>query len=706
MHSALALLSPPLLSRKLLRRALLTVLLLASAAPALAQSPYKKNKFPYTAGDLKLRAYLEKEVAKIEQRGLAAPKTAAEWPTLKAELQRKLRDMLLLDPLPERTDLKATTTSKIEADRITVENVYFQSSPGLYVTGNLYLPAKIEGKAPAILYLCGHGAVKKDGVSYGNKVHYQHHGIWFARQGYVCLIIDSLQLGEIEGLHHGTHRLNQWWWACRGYSPAAVEAWNCVRALDYLVSRPEVDPERLGVTGRSGGGAYSWWIAAIDDRVKVAAPVAGITDLRDYVVEDCIEGHCDCMFMTNTYQWDYPQVAALVAPQPLLIVNTDSDDIFPFTGVSRTFFQVRELYQLLGKAGDFALSISPGGHVDSQEVQLAAFTWFNRLLKGDAGPITELSEKLFEPQQLKVFAELPVDQINTEIQKSFGPPSPTPVVPTSAAHWAEIASAKKAFLNEMVFRRLTASRGEKLETSVQQLAAENGLELLRVVAYDAEKTPVAERYILRKAGALPDQIRIQLVGDEDWLALKESAATPSAEKLLAAAAARFKSASLEQDVREGRVEYVLYSPPAAGEWTLNPDPVERNHLARRALLIGDTLASIQVHDLVRLLATLPERSVNAKMKITARGDLAGVALYASLYAEQPLELELGALPSSHMKGPILINVLRGLDVPESVALAAEKHTVRIHGVSEGDFAYPLAVQKKLGWKAQQLQITP
>ena len=113
----------------------------------------------------------------------------------------------------------------------------------------------------------------------------QHHGIWFARNGYACLVIDTLQMGEIEGIHHGTYRYDRWWWHARGYTSAGVEAWNCIRALDYLQSREEVDGERLGVTGRSGGGAYSWWIAAIDERIKAAVPVAGIASLRNHVVD-------------------------------------------------------------------------------------------------------------------------------------------------------------------------------------------------------------------------------------------------------------------------------------------------------------------------------------------------------------------------------------------------------------------------------------
>ena len=134
-------------------------------------------------------------------------------------------------------------------------------------------------------------------------------------------MIDTLQLGEIEGIHHGTYREGMWWWLDRGYTPAGVEAWNCVRALDYLETRHEVDRKRIGVTGRSGGGAYSWWIAAIDERIKSAVPVAGITDLQNHVVDGMLEGHCDCMFMVNTYRWDFAPWRALVAPRPLLIAQ-------------------------------------------------------------------------------------------------------------------------------------------------------------------------------------------------------------------------------------------------------------------------------------------------------------------------------------------------------------------------------------------------
>jgi hypothetical protein len=98
-------------------------------------------------------------------------------------------------------------------------------------------------------------------------------------------------------------------------------------ALDYLETRPEVDKTLFGVTGRSGGGAYSWWIAALDERIQAACPVAGITDLENHVVDGGVEKAIAIMFMVNTYRWDR-QVAALISPRPLLM-QFGQGHIFP-----------------------------------------------------------------------------------------------------------------------------------------------------------------------------------------------------------------------------------------------------------------------------------------------------------------------------------------------------------------------------------------
>ena len=290
--------------------------------------------------------------------------------------------MLGLDPMPPRTDLKATKTGEFEHEGIIVENMHFQSMPGLYVTANLYRPKVVEKPLPTVLYVCGHANKMKDGVSYGNKSGYEHHGVWYAKHGFVCLVIDTVQLGEIRGEHHGTYSKGRFWWLSRGYTPAGVEAWAGIRALDYLETRPEVDKTRFGVTGRSGGGAYSWWIAALDERIKAAAPTAGITTLRNHVVDGCVEGHCDCMFMVNTYRWDYDKVAALVAPRALCIVNTDKDSIFPIDGVFKIYQSTRRIYKLLGAEQNIGLQVAEGPHADTQPLNTGEFHWMMRFLQG------------------------------------------------------------------------------------------------------------------------------------------------------------------------------------------------------------------------------------------------------------------------------------------------------------------------------------
>jgi len=131
----------------------------------------------------------------------------------------------------------------------------------------------------------------------GNKTAFQHHGI-VVRDARLCLP-DHRHVATGRDRRDSSmerNRYNRWWWPARGYTPAGIECWNGIRAIDYLQSRPEVDLERIAVTGISGGGAASFWIAAADERIKVAVPVSGMSDLEEYVGEKVVNGHCDCMF--------------------------------------------------------------------------------------------------------------------------------------------------------------------------------------------------------------------------------------------------------------------------------------------------------------------------------------------------------------------------------------------------------------------------
>ena len=123
-----------------------------------------------------------------------------------------------------------------------------------------------------------------------------------------------------------------------------------------------MDAERLGVTGISGGGAVTWWIAAADERVRAAAPVCGTSTLASYIADRTIDGHCDCMWFNNTYRWDLADVGALIAPRPLLIASADRDPIFTIASIRNVHEQLKPLYATLGAADKLLLVETPGGH--------------------------------------------------------------------------------------------------------------------------------------------------------------------------------------------------------------------------------------------------------------------------------------------------------------------------------------------------------
>jgi dienelactone hydrolase len=677
---------------------------------------------PLTPGDRMFNEYFRVETAQVGGACLTNIATRADWEGRRAQYRQELAGMLGLWPHPPRTDLKAVVTGTVEQEEFRVENLHFQSLPGLYVTANLYVPKGLASPAPAILYVCGHGPVISNGVSYGNKVAYQHHGAWFARQGYVCLVVDTLQLGEIQGLHHGTYREKMWWWNARGYTPAGVEAWNSIRALDFLETRPEVDKSRFGVTGRSGGGAYSWWVAALDERIKAAAPVAGITDLQNHVVDGTVEGHCDCMFLVNTYRWDYPQVAALVAPRPLLVVNTDSDTIFPLDGVYRTFVKVRPIYELCGARDKLGLVIGPGPHKDTQNLQVPVLRWFNRHLKGADPVIEKAAAPFFTPAQLKVFRELPADAVNTNIHETFVAAAKPGAAPASLAEWEPQRQAWLEGLRTQTFAGWPKESGP-LAVERRWSAVKNDIRFeafdftsqpavrLRLYVARAESLDKPERMVLRVLGSAG---RPDYPGFHQWLAGwrglfgEQLAEELALESKVAGSGEDQSAASPEREVLANRTVYAWMAPRGIGLTATSGDERRQTQLRRRFMLLGQTLDGMRVWDIRRALAAAREIKLGgaAPLELHGAGAMGVDALYASVFEKPVAGLELWDLPASHRQGPDLLNVLRVLDLPQTVALAAEHSQVKLRQAEAGGWDFPIKTSRNLGWGEGRVEVLP
>jgi hypothetical protein len=481
-----------------------------------------------------------------------------------------------------------------------------------------------------------------------------------------------------------------WWWHSRGYTPAGVEAWNCIRALDYLETRPEVDTERFGVTGRSGGGAYSWWIAALDERIKVAVPVAGITSLQNHVVDGCIEGHCDCMFMVNTYRWDFPQVAALVAPRPLLISNTDKDRIFPLDGVYDVYVKTRRIYELYRATDKIGLHITEGPHKDTQELRAHAFVWFDRYLKGGSSTDLDIrAPKLFEPEELKVFDVLPAEECVTNAHEWFVPQAVLPAVPKSSEEWTAMRDAWVQSLKERVFRGLRSpispgySRTTPPRTEPNRYEAD-GMWLMELYGPPDDDKPYDIWMLTAKSefDVAPERITVKAVDQAGWETFRGliRAGFPDAPWAQSANADAAAWTAVRDDLMNHHARLLVVCPRGLGrtEWTR--DAKERTHILRRFALLGrsvDVLRTLDVREALRTarrLANAPSTAIH----LEGAGEASVWCLYAALQERPVSRVELTGLPASHAEGPALLNVLKCLDLPQALAMAAADTEIILH----------------------------
>ncbi|MBX9582005.1 MAG: prolyl oligopeptidase family serine peptidase [Gemmataceae bacterium] len=662
----------------------------ALAASGRVRLPVLADEPKLTPADERIHKYLAAEVERIGKNVLAGATTKAEWEAKRPELRRQFLDMLGLDPPPEKTPLKATVTGTREAGGVTIETLHFQSRPGLYVTGNLYRPRprrvppgsedldpprRPARKLPAVLYLCGHANKGRD----GNKTAYQDHPRWFASNGYVCLAIDTLQLGEVAGKHHGTYTLGRWWWHSRGYTPAGVEYWNAVRAVDYLLTRPEVDPDRIGVTGRSGGGAGTVWAAAADDRVQVAVPVSGMSDLEDYVSSRVINGHCDCMFAYNLYRWEWATILALFAPKPLLFANSDADPIFPMGGNRRVVARLRRLYALLGKPELVDEFVTPGGHEDGPALKAAAFGFFNRHLQGDAGPVAVPRYEPIEGKLLRVFPEdkdLPADAINATVDEVFVPAAAVKP-PTDATDFPARKAGLVKQLTEKVFRYLPPATAMDIKSGREAEAR-----LPEAFRPPAEFT---YREVHPELGIeFPVYSRWGRAGVQNTLVVLNP--DDDHAKVAAFWGNRYPDDTL-----------IVVYPRGGGpnKWSRKSPP---NTVERSLALLGQTADAGRVWDVA--IGTC--FGIGLPVRVVGRGPAGVIGAYAALLVptwndKVPInEVVLVDPPASHKDGPHFLGVQRVLDIPDALGLLAPGVTLTLEGAKDPAFARTEALYKLAG----------
>jgi dienelactone hydrolase len=363
---------------------------------------------------------------------IVLPKTLAEWTTRAERLRRQILVAEGLWPMPAKTPLKAVITGRIDRPDYTVEKVYFESVPGFYVTGNLYRPKGRSGKLPGVLSPYGHWPEGRftdkgpDGVldairqgaerfEAGGRSHLQARCVQLARMGCVVFLYDMIGYGDatqlpVELAHEQEgavvksrpemNTLENWGF----FSPQAethlesimgLQTWDSVRALDFLLSLPEVDPDRVGCTGESGGGTQTFILTAIDDRVKVAFPAV--------MVSLSMQGGCSCENASDLrIGTSNLEMAALFAPKPMGLTSADdwtrgmAADGFP---------KLRRIYGLFGAEDQVSLSAFPQfKHNFNAVSRMPMYSWFNQQFHlGLREPVVERDYELLTKEEATVW---------------------------------------------------------------------------------------------------------------------------------------------------------------------------------------------------------------------------------------------------------------------------------------------------------------
>jgi cephalosporin-C deacetylase-like acetyl esterase len=392
------------------------------SAPALAQQSDDLNFASGLEQFHNIRRMLPSYLNNIGFRMLGERKRRVEHLATIEDVNKRrsyVREQMLKDlgGFPDRTPLNARVVGVLERPGYRIEKVIFESQPHFYVTANLYLPKTGHPPYPAILYPLGH---ERGGKT--NPTWQQMLGS-LATKGFVALAWDPVGQGERlqifdEDLRESKvgnstteHTVVGTQCMLVGDHLARYTIWDGMRALDYLLSRKEVDPARIGLTGNSGGGTHTAYIAALDDRIQVAAPSCYITSwhlMLDTIGPQDAEQTFPLWLQEGL---DYPDYLYAFAPKPYLLLSAIRD-FFPIAGARETFAEAEKVYSAIGEREKVGMFEADDGHGYNKSRRLAAYDWFGRWLKGARDTDPEPQIEMATPEELRCTA---TGQVSTSL---------------------------------------------------------------------------------------------------------------------------------------------------------------------------------------------------------------------------------------------------------------------------------------------------
>ncbi|MCE7070853.1 acetylxylan esterase [Dyadobacter sp. CY327] len=361
---------------------------------------YQKTTDQLFYNELSSRAFgqLEKREAAI-----AALATKEQWQKRQAEVRAKLAKSV--GPFPEKTPLNPVIAGTLKKQDFTVEKLYYESRPGYHVTAAMFIPDKRQEKAPAIIFCSGHA---ENGF---RSEAYQHMILNYVKKGFIVLAFDPIGQGEriqyqpdeLKKGATGEHSYAGAQTFIAGLPAANYFIWDGIRSVDYLLSRKEVDPARIGIAGRSGGGTQTAYIAAMDDRILAAAPECYITTFDKLIRSNGPQDAEQNLMYGLENGIDMADFLEVRAPKPALIVAT-TRDMFAIQGARDSYHETKKAYQAFGKAEQIQMTEDDAGHASTLKNREATYAFFQKYLNNPGSP-TDLKVEILTDKELHASPE-------------------------------------------------------------------------------------------------------------------------------------------------------------------------------------------------------------------------------------------------------------------------------------------------------------
>jgi dienelactone hydrolase len=320
------------------------------------------------------------------------PSNLSTWENDRIQVRKTIQNLLgEIPPRPKQLDMK--TLSREQKNGYILEKFMINNEVDSWIPGYLAIPNEVKGKVPVILGLHGHGS-SKENIFGSDSNTAQDVLALFISNGYAVMAIDSYFNGERRGegpagklevqekgsdQESSQFKINLWF----GRSLWGMQLRDEQIALDYLMSRPEIDPERIGVEGMSMGSTRSWWLAALDERIKVVVGIACFTRYKELIEQRQLKAHGIYYFVPGMLNhFDTEAVMGLIAPRPFLVLTGDSDAGSPLSGIRVLENKLKTAYSLYNKGENFkSIVYENTGHVFTDDMKIEMIKWFEKHLK-------------------------------------------------------------------------------------------------------------------------------------------------------------------------------------------------------------------------------------------------------------------------------------------------------------------------------------